>query len=110
MYTVNGGIKFTDTAFFKAYIKVFKGGLSTKEVTTNSALVKLLATAATLATLGPAAAAAEVLKFSHTDNAGGSRQAAAEVFAEKVSEYTDGRYKVRIFPAGQLVNDPKAIE
>lgn len=76
----------------------------------NSALVKLLATAATLATFGSAAAAAEVLKFSHTDNPGGSRQAAAEVFAEKVSEYTDGRYEVRIFPAGQLANDPKAIE
>lgn len=56
------------------------------------------------------ALAATVLKFSHTDNPGGSRQAAAEVFAEKVSEYTDGRYEVRIFPAGQLANDPKAIE
>ena len=56
------------------------------------------------------ASAATVLKFSHTDNPGGSRQAAAEVFAEKVEAYTEGRYKVRIFPAGQLANDPKAIE
>ncbi|MEM6490685.1 MAG: TRAP transporter substrate-binding protein [Pseudomonadota bacterium] len=56
------------------------------------------------------ASAQTVLKFSHTDNPGGSRQAAAEVFAEKVAEYTDGRYEVRIFPAGQLANDPKAIE
>lgn len=54
--------------------------------------------------------AKEVLRFSHTDNPGGSRQAAAELFAEKVGEYTDGRYEVRIFPAGQLANDPKAIE
>ncbi|WP_217808015.1 TRAP transporter substrate-binding protein [Oceanibacterium hippocampi] len=54
--------------------------------------------------------AATVLKFSHTDNPGGSRQAAAEVFAEKVKTYTDGRYEIRIFPAGQLANDPKAIE
>ncbi|KKJ76800.1 ABC transporter substrate-binding protein [Kiloniella litopenaei] len=54
--------------------------------------------------------AEKVLRFSHTDNPGGSRQAAAEVFAEKVSEYTQGRYKVRIYPAGQLANDPKAIE
>jgi tripartite ATP-independent transporter DctP family solute receptor len=54
--------------------------------------------------------AATILKFSHTDNPGGSRQAAAEVFAKKVGEYTDGRYKVRIYPAGQLANDPKAVE
>lgn len=51
-----------------------------------------------------------VLKFSHTDNPGGSRDQAAAVFAQKVSEYTEGRYEVRIFPAGQLGNDPKAIE
>ncbi len=56
------------------------------------------------------AVAAEVLRFSHTDNPGGSRQAAAEVFAKKVAEYTDDRYSVRIYPAGQLANDPKAIE
>lgn len=54
--------------------------------------------------------AAEVLRFSHTDNPGGSRQAAAEVFAKKVAEYTGGRYEVKIFPSGQLANDPKAIE
>ena len=54
--------------------------------------------------------AATVLKFSHTDNPGGSRQAAAELFAEKVAEYTDGRYEVRIYPASQLANDPKAVE
>ncbi|MET1414464.1 TRAP transporter substrate-binding protein [Roseibium sp. HPY-6] len=54
--------------------------------------------------------AAETLRFSHTDNPGGSRQAAAELFAEKVAEYTDGRYEVQIFPSGQLANDPKAIE
>lgn len=60
--------------------------------------------------LSTAAVAQTVLKFSHTDNPGGSRQAAAEVFAEKVAEYTEGRYEVRIFPAGQLANDPKAIE
>ena len=43
-----------------------------------------------------------ILKFSHTDNPGGSRQAAAELFARKVEEYTQGRYKVQVFPAGQL--------
>ena len=39
--------------------------------------------------------AEKVLRFSHTDNPGGSRQAAAEVFAKKVEEYTEGRYKIR---------------
>ena len=33
-----------------------------------------------------------------------------KLFAEKVAEYTDGRYEVQIFPSGQLANDPKAIE
>ncbi len=56
------------------------------------------------------AQAQTVLKFSHTDNPGGSRDQAAHVFADKVAEYTEGRYEVRIFPAGQLGNDPKAIE
>lgn len=32
------------------------------------------------------------------------------MFAEKVAEYTDNRYEVRVFPAGLLANDPKAIE
>lgn len=54
--------------------------------------------------------AEKVLRFSHTDNPGGSRQAAAEVFAKAVAENTEGRYKIRIYPAGQLANDPKAIE
>ncbi len=56
------------------------------------------------------ASAETILRFSHTDNPGGSRQAAAEVFAKKVEEYTEGRYTIRIYPAGQLANDPKAIE
>ncbi|GAB5374522.1 MAG: TRAP transporter substrate-binding protein [Acuticoccus sp.] len=66
----------------------------------------LLALATTLAT----PAGADVLRFSHTDNPGGSRQAAAELFAQKVEEYTDGRHTVRIYPSGQLANDPKAVE
>ena len=56
------------------------------------------------------AGAQTILKFSHTDNPGGSRQAAAELFARKVEEYTQGRYKVQVYPAGQLANDPKAVE
>lgn len=56
------------------------------------------------------ALAQTTLKFSHTDTAVGSRQAAAELFAKKVEEYTAGRYKVQVFHSGQLANDPKAIE
>ncbi|MFN3133349.1 TRAP transporter substrate-binding protein [Roseibium sp.] len=73
-------------------------------------LSRLLAGVAVAAIGLSSAQAAEKLRFSHTDNPGGSRQAAAELFAEKVAEYTDGRYEVQIYPSGQLANDPKAIE
>jgi TRAP-type transport system periplasmic protein len=33
-----------------------------------------------------------------------------EAFGKKVEEYTRGKYKVQIYPSGQLANDPKAIE
>lgn len=56
------------------------------------------------------ASAATVLKFSHTDQQAGARQAAAEVFAKKVEELTQGRYQVKVFCCGQLGNDPKNIE
>lgn len=60
--------------------------------------------------LAGGAAAQTVLKFSHTDQPGGARQAAALIFAKSVENYTGGRYKVQVFPAGQLANDPKAVE
>jgi tripartite ATP-independent transporter DctP family solute receptor len=56
------------------------------------------------------ASAQTVLKFSHTDQPGGTRQKAAEMFGQKVAQYTSGRYKVQVFPAGQIANDPKAVE
>jgi len=56
------------------------------------------------------AAAQTVLKFSHTDQQAGARQAAAQVFAKKVEELTQGRYKVQVFCCSQLGNDPKNIE
>ncbi len=55
-------------------------------------------------------AAETILKFSHTDQQQGARQGAAEVFAKKVEEYTNGRYKVQVFCCSQLGNDPKNIE
>jgi TRAP-type transport system periplasmic protein len=51
-----------------------------------------------------------VLKFSHTDQQQGARHAAANEFAKKVEQYTDGRYKVQVFCCSQLGNDPKNIE
>ncbi|MEO6269900.1 MAG: TRAP transporter substrate-binding protein [Lautropia sp.] len=50
------------------------------------------------------------LKFSHTDTPIGARQKAAELFARKVDEYTQGRVKVQIFHSGQLANDTKSLE
>ena len=56
------------------------------------------------------AAAQTTLKFSHTDQQAGARQAAAQLFAKKVEELTQGRYKVQVFCCSQLGNDPKNIE
>ncbi len=56
------------------------------------------------------AAAQTVLKFSHTDQPGGARQKAAELFGQKIEQYTQGRYKLQVYPAGQLANDPKGVE
>jgi TRAP-type transport system periplasmic protein len=66
--------------------------------------------AATLTALALPAAAQTVLKFSHTDQQAGARQAAAQIFARKVEELTQGRYKVQVFCCSQLGNDPKNIE
>ncbi len=51
-----------------------------------------------------------VLKFSHVDQQQSERHAAALVFAKKVADYTQNRYKVNVFCCGQLGNDPKNIE
>jgi TRAP-type transport system periplasmic protein len=60
--------------------------------------------------LAAASQAQTILKFSHTDQQQGARQAAAQVFAKKVEDYTQGRYKVQVFCCSQLGNDPKNIE
>lgn len=60
--------------------------------------------------LAGAAQAQTILKFSHSDQPGGSRQAAALQFAQKVEQKTQGRYKVQVYPASQLANDPKSVE
>jgi tripartite ATP-independent transporter DctP family solute receptor len=60
--------------------------------------------------LAAPAGAQTILKFSHTDQQQGARQAAAQVFARKVEDYTQGRYKVQVFCCSQLGNDPKNVE
>ena len=69
-----------------------------------------LAAVALAALLSLPASAQTVLKFSHTDQQAGARQAAAVLFAKKVEELTQGRYKVQVFCCSQLGNDPKNIE
>lgn len=77
-----------------------------------SKLTRLVAMAgvASIALLAAQQAEARTLRFSHTDNPGGSRQAAAEFFAKKVAEYTNGDLEIKVYPSGQLANDPKAVE
>ncbi|MDO9094979.1 MAG: TRAP transporter substrate-binding protein [Rubrivivax sp.] len=70
----------------------------------------MVATLASACAFALPASAQTVLKFSHTDQQGGARQAAAQVFAKKVEELTQGRYKVQVFCCSQLGNDPKNIE
>ena len=71
----------------------------------------VLAGAAAMALPGTSYAQTPVtLKFSHTDTPIGARQKAAELFAKKVEEYTQGRVKVQIFHSGQLANDTKSLE
>jgi TRAP-type transport system periplasmic protein len=70
----------------------------------------LTALAAAIVAIAGPAAAQTVLKFSHTDQQAGARQAAAALFAKKVEELTQGRYKVQVFCCSQLGNDPKNIE
>jgi tripartite ATP-independent transporter DctP family solute receptor len=75
-------------------------------------VIKQLACAALVAAaVGTGAAQAQtVLKFSHTDQPGGARNAAALLFAKSVENYSQGRVKVQVYPAAQLANDPKAVE
>ncbi len=82
--------------------------MKTRRITLKS--VALAAAACAALAGGSFAQAQTILKFSHTDQQQGARQAAANVFAKKVEEYTQGRYKVQIFCCSQLGNDPKNIE
>ena len=76
---------------------------------TTQHLVRLALVGAGLV-LASGASAQTILKFSHTDQQQGARQAGAQIFAKKVGEYTQNRYKVNVFCCGTLGNDPKNIE
>ena len=77
----------------------------------SSSFLRILGVVAVILALGVGNVEAQtVLKFSHTDQQQGARQGAAEVFAKKVEQYTNGRYKVQVFCCSQLGNDPKNIE
>jgi TRAP-type transport system periplasmic protein len=52
----------------------------------------------------------QTLKLNHTDTPSGTRHQAAELFARKAAEYSNGRLKVLVFHSGQLGNDPQSIK
>lgn len=58
----------------------------------------------------PMALGQTVLRFSHSDQVSGARDAAAHFFARKVDLLTSGRYRVDVFCCSKLGNDPKSIE
>ncbi|MGG5822528.1 TRAP transporter substrate-binding protein [Falsiroseomonas sp. HW251] len=50
------------------------------------------------------------LRLNHTDTEVGARQEAANLFARRVQELTDGRFRVQVFHSGQLANDARSLE
>lgn len=54
--------------------------------------------------------AATTLRLGHTDPPDGLRHKAALLFADKVKEYTQGRYTVDVHHSGTLGSDPKLLE
>ena len=49
------------------------------------------------------------LRLNHTDTDIGARQEAANLFARRVQELTDGRFRVQVFHSGQLANDARSV-
>ena len=66
---------------------------------------------AVLVILGAGAVeAGTTLRLGHTDPPDGLRHKAATLFAEKVKEYTQGRYSVDVHHSSTLGDDPKLLE
>jgi len=63
-----------------------------------------------LSSLAAGANAQTLLKFMHSDQQTNVRHLGAQLFAKKVAEYTNNRYKINVFCCGQLGNDQKGIE
>ena len=59
---------------------------------------------------GGVAQAATTLRLGHTDPPDGLRHKAALLFADKVKEYTQGRYTVDVHHSSTLGDDPKLLE
>jgi tripartite ATP-independent transporter DctP family solute receptor len=57
-----------------------------------------------------AAEAGTTLRMGHTDPPDGLRHKAATLFADKVKEYTQGRYAVDVHHSSTLGDDPKLLE
>lgn len=60
--------------------------------------------------VGGVAQAATTLRLGHTDPPDGLRQQASLLFADKIKEYTQGRYTVDVYPSSTLGDDPKLLE
>jgi tripartite ATP-independent transporter DctP family solute receptor len=56
------------------------------------------------------ASAQTTLRFAHTQPTSDTHHLAAERFAERVAELTDGQITIAIHPAGELGNDPGILE
>jgi TRAP-type transport system periplasmic protein len=65
---------------------------------------------AATALLAANAQAQTALRFAHTQPTSDTHHAAAELFAERVSELTDGAVTVTVHPSGELGNDPAILE
>jgi tripartite ATP-independent transporter DctP family solute receptor len=50
------------------------------------------------------------LRLNHTDTDVGARQEASLLFARRVQELTEGRFRVQVFHSGQLANDARSLE
>jgi tripartite ATP-independent transporter DctP family solute receptor len=63
-----------------------------------------------LCLLAGVAEAGTTLRLGHTDPPDGLRHKSATLFAEKVKEYTQGRYSVDVHHSSTLGDDPKLLE
>jgi TRAP-type transport system periplasmic protein len=50
-----------------------------------------------------------VLKLNHTDTPSGVRHEAADLFAKRLAQLSNGRIRLLVFHSGQLGNDPQSV-